>query len=370
MSEFKVDRREFVRDASLAAGVIAAGASCGHVVKPKQAIATVQRAAILNYNENMEYRRAGRSNLMVSAVCLGGHWKRADMMPGIKFKKSWLEMELVDNPDFIKNRTDVVSKCIDCGINYIDACTGPEVRAYSAALKGRRDKMYLGYSWYEHESRNKGYAESVDKMMQAFDEGLKTCGLEYVDVWRITMHEQTRRGNTEQQIEIAMQCLEKAKKQGKARFTGVSSHDRPWISEAIGKYPQLEVICTPITPGTKPLEKDSMFDAVKTHDVALFGIKPFGGTSLFKGDSSPQSPQREGDDKLARMAIRYVLQIPSVTAPLPGMINGEQVVNVAKAVGERRELDAKEKAELETAVERMWANLPADHHWLRDWEFA
>jgi len=370
MSDSQLDRREFMRDAAVAAAGIAAGAAHLGAAKPKETAAP-NRASILNYNENMEYRRAGRTGLMVSAVCLGGHWKRLDKMPGITFQRDWLDMNLTKNAEFMKNRADVVSKCIEVGINYIDACTGPEVIAYSAALKGRRDKMYLGYSWYEHESRFGQYGNSADKMMKAFDEGLKACGLDFVDVWRITMQEQTRKGNTEQQIEVAMTCLEKAKKQGKARFTGVSSHDRPWISEAIGKYPQLEVICTPITPGTKPLAKDSMFDAVKQHGIALFGIKPFGGTSLFKGDSGMDSPTREEDDRLARMAIRYVLEIPSVTAPLPGMINGRQVENVAQAVKEsRQELGAAEKAELAIAVERMWANLPADHQWLRDWEYA
>jgi hypothetical protein len=33
---------------------------------------------IVNYNHDMEYRRCGKTNLMVSAVALGGHWKRID----------------------------------------------------------------------------------------------------------------------------------------------------------------------------------------------------------------------------------------------------------------------------------------------------
>ena len=37
----------------------------------------------------------------------------------------------------------------------------------------------------------------------------------------------------EKEIEIAMEALDWAKKTGKARFTGVSSHDRPWIAEAV-----------------------------------------------------------------------------------------------------------------------------------------
>ena len=40
------------------------------------------------------------------------------------------------------------------GINWIDACSTPEIQAYSRALRGRRDKMHLACSWYEEEMRN------------------------------------------------------------------------------------------------------------------------------------------------------------------------------------------------------------------------
>ena len=33
---------------------------------------------------------------------------------------------------------------------------------------------------------------------------------------------------------------------------------------------------------------------MKKHDVGWFGIKPFASNSLFKGDSSPDSPTLEG----------------------------------------------------------------------------
>ena len=100
----------------------------------------------------MEYRRCGKTDLMVSAVCLGGHWKRIDkVVPAMPSGEGWLDVD-AGVPEFEKNRSDVVSRCIERGINYIDACTGGEVMAYAKALKGRRDKMYLGYSWGEHGS--------------------------------------------------------------------------------------------------------------------------------------------------------------------------------------------------------------------------
>jgi len=70
------------------------------------------------------------------------------------------------------------------------------------------------------------------------------------------------------------------------------------------------------------------------------------------------------------MAIRYILNNPAVTAPIPGMINPHQVENMAKAVQERRELDMAEAKELEEAMDKAWAQLPADYEWLRDWEYV
>lgn len=92
---------------------------------------------ILNYNPNMEYRRQGKTGLMVSAICLGGHSRSND-----------------------QERADIISRCIDAGINYIDACWDNEVKRDAKALKGRRDKMYLGLSHGAKEVRNEEFRTS------------------------------------------------------------------------------------------------------------------------------------------------------------------------------------------------------------------
>ena len=168
-----------------------------------------------------------------------------------------------------------------------------------------------------------------------------------------------------------MEALEKAKKQGKVRFTGLSSHDRPHIKWMIETYPEtVQVVCTPYTAKSKVLPEDSVFDAVKKHNVGVFGIKPFASNSLFKGDGSLTSPQAEEDDRRARLAIRYILCNPGITAPIPGMINTPQVENLAKAVKERRQLDVAEAKELEEIMEETWAKLPRGYQWLKDWEYV
>jgi len=362
MDERELTRREFVRSSAVALAGLAAGATAARA-------AEADARKILNYNANMEYRRLGRTGLMVSAVCLGGHWKRIDKMVRTT-GTGWLSGNIND-PDFQRNRYDVVTRCIEVGVNYVDACCGAEVLAYSKALEGRRDKMYLGYSWYEYEMRFSPWRESLAKMMEGLDSGLKQAKLDYVDLWRISLEMDTSKKQTQKEIEITMEALARAKKQGKARFIGVSSHDRPWLKEAVEKYPrELEVILTPYTAASKVLPQDSLFDAVKKCDVGVLGIKPFASNSLFKGDSAPKSPEAGEDDKRARLAIRYILSNPALTAPMPGLINTHQVDNVAKAVQERRQLDQAEKAHLDQAMDEAWAKLPDDYQWLKDWEYV
>jgi aryl-alcohol dehydrogenase-like predicted oxidoreductase len=317
----------------------------------------------------MEYRPLGKTGLWVSAVCLGGHWKRVDkMVPNLFKGRGWLSADL-NNEGFIKNRRDVVTRCIESGINYIDACTWQECVTYARALQGRRDAMYFGFSWYQEEMRNKNF-RTVDALLKTLDKGMKEAKLEYIDVWRITMHEQSSR-HPKSEVDEMMGALEKAKKQGKVRLTGLSSHDRPHIKWMIETYPDiLQVFCTPFTAKSKVRPKDSIFDAVKEYGVGAFGIKPFAGNSLFKGDSSPGNPHSEEDDRRARLAIRYILATDAITAPIPGMINEHQVDNMVKAVKERRELDTAEAKELEEAMDEAWAKLPPHYQWLKDWEWV
>ncbi len=388
MADSKVTRREFVRDMALVAGV-AAGLKPTYTVhagNPEQA----DTNKILNYNEQMEYRRGGKTDLMFSAVCLGGHWKRVDaVVPGLFQGGSWLNAAM-DSDDFLENRTDVVSRCIDRGINFIDACTREEVIMYARALRGRREKMYFGYSWYQNEVRNANW-RSFESLKQSFDNGLREAGLDYVDVWRITMHEQSSR-HTEAEVDEMMKALDWAKESGRARFTGISSHDRPHIKWMVETYPdQMEVVVTPYSARTRMAGVEAVEEAeegrsagyvgqmeegaaplwrtFQDYDVAWFGIKPFASNALFKGNSAPGNPHEEEDNRIARLTIRAILTNPAITAPIPGMITPEQVDNVALSVLQRRALDVQERADLEAATDRAFANLPARYQWLKDWDY-
>jgi aryl-alcohol dehydrogenase-like predicted oxidoreductase len=315
----------------------------------------------------MEYRRCGKTGLMASAVALGGHWKRVIKIIGGKEPAGWMTTA-IGRAEFQKNRADVVSRCIERGINYVDACCGEEILAYARALKGRRDKMIFGYSWHVRESRFPEW-RSAKKLQEGLDQGMKEAGLEYVDLWRISLLVDSHQHTGAELDEVAA-ALDWAKQTGRARFIGVSAHDRAHLKKMIEQYPkQLEVILTPYTAKTKVVEDESgLWAAIRKADVGWFGIKPFASNSIFKGDSAPDSPHAEADSRLARLTIRAILCNPAITAPMPGMISIEQVDNVALAVKERRQLDVEEKAELDRATERAFAHLPQHYRWLREWE--
>jgi aryl-alcohol dehydrogenase-like predicted oxidoreductase len=362
----KKTRREFIRDTAAAAAAVTAGMAGAKSAEGKKKTPT---GKILNYDSNMEYRRCGRTGLMVSAVCLGGHWKRIVKIIGGEEPEGWMT-EKIDRRDFQKNRYDVVTRCIDRGINYVDACCREEILAYAKALKGRRDKMYFGYSWHIWESRFKEWRPRK-KLKEGLDDGMKEAGLDYVDLWRISLLVDSSQ-HSKADVEEAVAALDWAKKTGRARFIGISSHDRPHIKKIIETYPeQMDVILTPYTAKTKMVADESgLWATLKKYDVGWFGIKPFASNTVFKGDSSPKSPHFEEDNKIARLAIRYILCNQAITAPIPGMITEQQVDNICLAVKERRELDQKERAELDHAMDRAWANLPADYQWLKDWEYV
>jgi len=332
MSEHQLSRREFVQTA---------------------AGAVFSAAQTRSYNPEMEYRRLGRTNLMVSVISLGGHWKRNPYKAG--------------TDDFKKNRREVIYACLDHGINYVDACSRGEVEVYAEALGPRRRDIYLGFDWTL--GRDPAIASSLEKVKQGLDDGLRKTGLDYVDLWRITLREQTTR-NTVPEIETIMAALEWGKKSGKARFTGISTHHRPWISEAVAKYPQLEVIVTPYSAGSKERPVGSMFDAFRKYDVGFIGIKPFASGTLFASQGEPDSATKAEDDERARMALRYVLCCDVLHASIPGLITVDQVKNAVAAVKERRRFDMAEAARHEELVADMWRNLPDGYQWLRDWEWV
>lgn len=369
MAAERVNRREFVK-----AGVAAAAAvSVGMRVNSSFAmpVVTDEVKQTRSYNPDMEYRRLGKTGLWVSAICLGGHWKRIDKVIGADS-----EINPYEGPDkaedmgaFLQNRREVVDRCIEVGINCIDFAGNAEPETYCRVLRGRRDAMYLCYSHPASELREEEN-RTAKRLVELFEAGLRRCELEYADVWRLMALERGGR-HSQADVEAMIEALAIAKQKGLCRHTGMSTHDRRWAKMLIETYPnEIEMICIPYTADSKELPEDSLFDAVRQYDVGILGIKPFSSNALFLGDGSPDGPHVTEDDRRARQTLRYILANPAITAPIPGLVTTQQVDNAALAIREPRMLGKAEQVDMQRIGRQMWSRLPADYQWLKDWEYV
>lgn len=374
-----ISRRDFMRSTSVAAAGTIAGAlgSEGEAAKN-------DTSKIVNYNEKMHYRRLGKTNLMVSEVSLGGHWKNRNA------GRYWDSFQNNEVPaDVAKNRGDVVSACIEAGINYLDITTAAECLCYGSALKGRREKMIVGADIHNLGPRGSDRC-NVKAQTLNVDTCLKHLQTDYLDIWR--PQAKMDGSNTDAEVESLIETFEKLHKAGKVRHLGMSSHRRPWIEHVLDKYPQFEMVIFPCSaktrekgqspvggnvqeanPGYGSDQTQSIFKTVLERNVGVVTIKPFFGGSLFESCGKTKFPVMgvgsKTENDMARLTLQCILANKAITAAVPGLSTPYEVENAARASYTRPlGQSAAETEWLMEITERQWANLPADYQWLREWE--
>lgn len=387
MKNEDLSRRNFLRRTSIAAAATVAA----RISEKTDAAAKNERnkefdtSRILNYNPEMGYRRLGKTNLIISEVSLGGHWRA----PWRDRKDGWWWGKFANEQvpqNVAKNRTEVVSAAIDAGMNYLDITGAEECLCYGAALKGRRDKMIVGADDSKLCPRRDQYC-NVKSQIHNVEECLRHFATDHLDIWRVQAKMDGT--NTDADVEVVIETFEKLRKQGKALHLGMSSHSRPWAQHVIEKYPEIEMFIFPCTAKTKekqkPATKDniqevdnrygpdkqSVFQSLREQDVGLITIKPFFGGTLFKSHGRVKlGVGSKNDNDLAKMTIQSILNLNhAITSVIPGLSTIYEVDNAARAsytlpLGQT----AAEKKWLQEITERQWANLPDQYKWLQDWQ--
>jgi predicted aldo/keto reductase-like oxidoreductase len=388
MKSDELSRRDFMRTTSLAAAGTVAGALAS---QGQAATGSAGESKILNFHPKMQYRKLGKTNLMISEVSLGGHWKNRNAG---RYWDSFANEEVPE--DVAKNRTDVVSACIDSGINYLDITTAAECLCYGEALKGRRGKMYVGADIHNLGPRGSDRCNVKDQTFNV-ETCLRLLKTDYLDIWRPQAKMSGQLGtsqlNTDAEVESLIETFQKLHKEGKVRHLGMSCHCRPWFEQVLGKYPQFEMIIFPCSAKTRaegePPTKDnvqeenpghgsdqtqSIFTLVKKNNVGIVTIKPYFGGSLFVESSGKVSFPVMGvgsknENDLARLTLQCILTNPSITATVPGLSTVYEVENAARASYTRQfGMSPADRQWLMEITERQWANLPQEYAWLRDWE--
>jgi aryl-alcohol dehydrogenase-like predicted oxidoreductase len=282
------NRREFLR------GVTTAAIGAPFVLRTLPALAAAAGPK-KDSNLTVKRRRFGQTELMISEIGFGGHYK---------------------NPDRTF-RIASIERALDRGINFFDCFEAPpgyrEIQMVGDALDflGRRDDAVIAsHLWTFGHYYDLNDVDCVLRM-------LKT---DRIDVGWLTALHMTL---TDGPIEVAM----KAKEQGKIRFLGVTGHEKTQVIETLKNGDVFDVMLFPYSYGFEA-GRDYHFPMAKKRDMGIVGIKPFAGGSLFRAqrqiDQLLAQKEYEGLSP-ARAFLKYILQNQDLTATIPGMTTAAQV---------------------------------------------
>jgi aryl-alcohol dehydrogenase-like predicted oxidoreductase len=166
----------------------------------------------------MEYRRLGNTGLTVSRVCLGcmSYGDPAATLPGQPLRWEWALKEEESRPFF--------QRAVELGINFFDTANvysfGASEEITGRALRelARREEVVIATKvWGVMRPGPNGRGLSRKAILHEIDTSLKRLGTDYVDLYQIHRWDDTT------PIEETMEALHDVVRMGKVRYLGASS---------------------------------------------------------------------------------------------------------------------------------------------------
>jgi L-glyceraldehyde 3-phosphate reductase len=296
----------------------------------------------------MQYRRCGRSGLLLPALSLG-LWQNFGG-----------ERPLADSRAILRRAFDLGITHIDLANNYGPPYGSAEVtfgRILRDDLRPYRDELVISTkAGYDMWPGPYGEWGSRKYLLASLDQSLKRMGLEYVDIFY------SHRFDPETPLEETMGALDAAVRQGKTLYAGISSYDAAQTAEAARILRDLGTPLLIHQPSYSMLNRwiePELLDTLEEEGVGcivfsplaqgmlsdkyLHGI-PDGSRASRDGSLSPklitdealekiralnEIAQRRGQS-LAQLALAWTLRDPRVTSTLVGVSSLEQLeANVA-----------------------------------------
>lgn len=154
----------------------------------------------------MKYRRLGRSNLLVSEICLG------TMMFGDRTEAS--------------EAASIVALARERGVNFVDTAdvytTGASELMLGPLISGDRDDWVLATKVGNRMSGRPNESMYSRKwLVRALEDSLRRLGTDYVDIWYL------HRDVEDQDLEEALRAADDLIRAGKVRYLGLSNF-RGW----------------------------------------------------------------------------------------------------------------------------------------------
>lgn len=304
-----------------------------------------------NRYEQMEYRRCGNSGLKLSAFSLG------------------LWHNFGHNSDF-ENSRNLIKTAFDTGITHFDLANnyGPPPGSAEECMgkilnldfKNHRDEMIIsskaGYTMWDGPYGDWG---SKKYLVSSLDQSLKRMDLDYVDIF---YH---HRPDPETPLEETMAALNLIVQQGKALYVGISNYRPAEAEKAFKLLKDMGTPCLIHQPKYSMFERwveDGLLDLLGKEQVGCIPFSPLAqglltdkyisgipadsrvatsGQFLKADHITPETVEKikalnaiaeERGQKLAQMALAWILRDQRVTSVLIGSSKPEQITDSVKAL--------------------------------------
>src|SRR5687767_11650340 len=302
--------------------------------------------------DTMQYRRSGRSGLMLPAISLG-LWHR---FGGV---------------DTLENGRAMLRRAFDLGITHFDLANnygpppGSAETNFGLVLKQDlapyRDELIIsskaGWGMWPGPYGDFG---SRKYLIASLDQSLRRLGVDYVDIF---YH---HRPDPQTPLEETMAALDAVVRAGKALYVGISNYDHErtrqaqavlrglgtpclihqpsysilnrWVEpHLLGELQQQGIGCIVFSPLAQGLLTNKYLESIPVDSRAA---KPHGFLRPSQLDAATLAKIRGLDElarargqSLAQMAISWVLRQPAVTSALIGASRVEQIDDCVRALG-------------------------------------
>jgi len=236
------------------------------------------------------------------------------------FGKTGIEVPVISMGVMNTDNPNLVRVALDSGMVMLDTAQayqrGQNERMIGEVLKGRpRDSYVIGTTAGLPKNQITGlYTEEAteEAFLKKVDSSLKNLGLDYVDIY---YHPDVRKKESAL-YEPILKALEKVKKEGKARFVGITTHmNEPEVIHAAVDSKFYDVILTSYSFQQKHYtEVRNAIAAAAQAGIGIVGMKAIRGGSRYVHTM-----------KNAAAALKWVLQDPNVHTIVPGFTTFQEM---------------------------------------------
>ncbi len=225
----------------------------------------------------------------------------------------------------------VIEKAVDAGINHFDTARvyqgGNNERMVGAALGAKRKQLIVS---------SKTPAKTKEEALKDLDTSLRELRTDYLDIWYLH-----NRNSAADLNDGLFEAQDEAKKAGKIRFAGVSTHfDMHHMMPYLAKLGRTDVVLTTYNFTMKP-EMTTAIQAARSAGMGVIAMKALAGgfTRIQRGDRlygvNPESLTTTLKQEGALLAaIKWVLKNRSVDTAIVCMTDFDQLEENLRALAE------------------------------------